>query len=116
MMNIGAMRNYGFYSAIAILCLVTGAVMINLWRGNINISCGCGGMQDQSQLNSMILWRNGILIGLTASGLAISNPSALSPVSVFMGAVLALSLLGFYIIVHQLMSTQSHIKYLRRAK
>ncbi|GIO27417.1 MauE/DoxX family redox-associated membrane protein [Ornithinibacillus bavariensis] len=54
-----------YYNLLVFLLLIivyTVAIVINLFRGNVNISCGCGSILESSNLNFWLVIRNAFLI------------------------------------------------------
>lgn len=47
---------------IMLMGIYTLAISINLYRGNVRISCGCGGVLESNQLTSFLVYRNLVLI------------------------------------------------------
>ena len=89
-----ATRLAGASLALALLAIVSGAVAINLVRGQRRIDCGCGG--DSLELSEGLLARNAIL-GLLLL-VAMQTPSArptvwLDVVSTLMATVFLLGLI-----------------------
>lgn len=50
-------------SMIILVLIYTGAVIVNLIRGNTDHSCGCGSVLESERLHWGIVLRNGLLIG-----------------------------------------------------
>lgn len=59
---VPASRGAGAWLAAALLALVTGAVLVNLLRGRIDIDCGCGGAGHRQQLSWWLVVRNTALL------------------------------------------------------
>jgi hypothetical protein len=49
---------YNISLYLLLMMVYTSAVLINIYRGNIFISCGCGGMLEREKLSSSIVIRN----------------------------------------------------------
>lgn len=50
-----------YYNTIVffvLLFIYSVAVSINLYKGNLNISCGCGSVMDHDQLSGRLIYRN----------------------------------------------------------
>lgn len=87
----------------ALLCAVTGAVIVNLQRGRTSIDCGCGGLSGQP-LSWGLVSRNLVLMLLTgiAALQVAERPLVWADYFTAGGAVLAL--LGLYVSANQLMT------------
>jgi len=48
-------------AAAALLCLYTGAIALNLWRGRGHIDCGCAGPARGHPLSGALIARNAVL-------------------------------------------------------
>ena len=94
---------WGGLIAAAVMLAVTGAVVINLWRGQREIDCGCGGMSSQP-LSWALVARNAVLLLLTwpASQQGASRSLFVGDYVTLVGGVLAL--VGLYVAVNQLMT------------
>ncbi len=58
---------------VFILIVYTTAILINLFRGNIYISCGCGGVLESDKLSTLLVYRNIVLIILGISLLKMND-------------------------------------------
>ena len=53
-----SVRAAGGALALAVIALVTAAVAVNLLRGRTDVSCGCGGVEDEQTLSWALVARN----------------------------------------------------------
>ena len=44
------------------MCIITFAISINLLRGNTDLSCGCGGIEDEQKLSWPLVSRNIVIL------------------------------------------------------
>lgn len=106
-------RITGGWLALALLALVTGAVVVNLLRGRTDVGCGCGGIEDEQTLSWALVARN-VLLAL--AGLAALAPTSarsltwLDHVSVAAGA---LALFLVVALANQLIANQPRLARLR---
>ena len=74
---------------VALLLLYSVAIAINLWRGRVEIDCGCGGASQGRPLSLWLLGRNGGLAALGALALLPVVPRTLGLLDAFaIGAAL----------------------------
>jgi len=66
-------RTLGAYVGGGLLVFVTGAIVLNLWRGRRAIDCGCGGIEDEVHLSWALVARNAVL---GAACLALLDPAS----------------------------------------
>lgn len=90
--------------SIALLLLVTAAVVINLLRGHADIDCGCGGLSQQ-RLSWPLVLRNGLLLGVAVLAMQQDGGRALFWIDYLTVAGATLALLGLYVSANQLMTT-----------
>lgn len=107
------LRPQGAALALAVLLVVTAAIVINLLRGRADIDCGCGGFEDEQHLSWALVARNLVLLLLV--GVSATAPSAralgwLDYLSVVAGAA---SLFGLYVLTNQLLANQPRLARLR---
>ncbi len=106
-----ATRAAGALMALAVLAVVTGAVVINLRRGRNHIDCGCGG--DGTPLSAGLVIRNALLAGAAAvAAWPIGARAATGLDYVALGAA-SLFLIGLYACANQLLSNQPRLEQLR---
>ncbi len=74
---VPATRGSGAAVAAALVCFVTGAVVVNLVRGHVDIDCGCGAAGDRRRLSWALVVRNAALTGVCALAGAPEAPRAL---------------------------------------
>lgn len=60
---VPAGREIALYLALFLLCVYSVAIAVNLWRGRVQIECGCGGAAQN--LGKHLLVRNAALGGVT---------------------------------------------------
>lgn len=53
---------YNLFVFLSLLIVYTTAIVINLVRGNVNMSCGCGSVFESSNLNFGLVIRNSLLV------------------------------------------------------
>ena len=80
---------------VALLCLYSAAIAINLWRGRTDIDCGCGGASEGRPLSVWLLVRNAALAALGIVALLPAIPRSL-------GLVDGLSIVAALIVVSSL--------------
>ncbi|KAF0993824.1 MauE/DoxX family redox-associated membrane protein [Geobacillus sp. TFV-3] len=59
---INFQKNISILLGILLLLIYSLAIMINIKRGNTEISCGCGGLMKGNNIHSLLIVRNSILI------------------------------------------------------
>jgi hypothetical protein len=81
------------------------AVSINIYRGNMSISCGCGGVLESEKLTFFIIYRNFLLIilGLSLIPVEINVNRAASSVwdGIIFPLVISICVLLTYGVVNQ---------------
>ncbi|NML17853.1 MauE/DoxX family redox-associated membrane protein [Azohydromonas caseinilytica] len=100
-----ASRESGALLGLAVLVLVTGAVVINLRRGRERIDCGCGG-SEHVPLSRGLVARNAGLALLALVALAPAPARATVWLDLAATAFATLFLLGLVLAVNQLLSNQ----------
>ena len=103
---------WALLAGIALLAVVTAAVVLNLLRGRTAISCGCGGAGDQ-QISWSLVMRNGlfaVLLGFAAQPWLDRQLISLDYLTCLFGTLM---LAGFYAVVDQLLSNQPRLDALR---
>jgi hypothetical protein len=103
---------WALLAGIALLVMVTAAVVLNLLRGRTAISCGCGGASDQ-QISWSLVMRNGLFATLLGLAAQPWSDRQLIPLDYLTCLVGALMLAGFYAVVGQLLSNQPRLDALR---
>jgi len=104
-------RPLGQLAGIALLLIVTGAVALNLLRGRTEISCGCGG--NDQQISWGLVARNGgfaALLGLAALPVATREWLLLDYAMAGLGAA---ALAGLYAAASQLLGNHPRLIALR---
>lgn len=77
LMLVPGLRVMGALGAAALLVMASGAILVNLLRGRVDVSCGCGALSDGGEgLSWWMLVRNGVLI---AVALAVVRAGASAP-------------------------------------
>jgi uncharacterized membrane protein len=96
-------------AGIALLLVVTGAVMINLARGNTELSCGCGGASADQQLSWGLVGRNAVLAAVL--GAATATPAARELVWLDYAMVALATAVGFglYAAANQLLANRPRL-------
>lgn len=61
---VPGLRALGAVLAALLLVSYSGAIAVNLWRGRLDIDCGCSGPGLERPLNAALLIRNTVLLGL----------------------------------------------------
>jgi hypothetical protein len=103
---------WALLAGIALLVMVTAAVVLNLLRGRTAISCGCGGASDQ-QISWSLVMRNGLFATLLGLAAQPWSDRQLIPLDYLTCLIGALMLAGFYAVVGQLLSNQPRLDALR---
>ena len=100
---------------LALLGLVTVAVVINLLRGRSEISCGCGGASGDQQLSWGLVARNIVLaLALLAAALPV-EPRALVALDYATLVLGVLMLAGLYAAASQLLANHPRLWALRNS-
>ena len=86
-------RDIGALAAICLLVFVTTAVTINLLRGRTELSCGCGGFEEEQPISWNLVLRNLTLIGLVGLAFLKKTETAFSWLDLV--TIYASSLVGF---------------------
>lgn len=107
----GATRGFGAAAALALLALVTAAVVINLARGRTAIDCGCGGVA--LPLSWSLVLRNLVLAAAAVAAAAPSAARAVVWLDATAAVFAALFLLGLYGVANTLMAQQPLLMNLR---
>ena len=71
---------YGLILAILVLSVTTTGIVVNLLRGNLDVSCGCGGLEDEAPLSWGLVGRNLMLLAIL---LVCFLPSDVRPLALF---------------------------------
>ena len=108
-------RPLGQMAGVALLALVTVAVVINLLRGRKEISCGCGGASGDQQLSWALVARNLLLaLALLAAALPVQD-RALAPFDYGTIVLGGLMLAGLYAGASQLLANHPRLWDLRNS-
>lgn len=94
----------GALGALVLLAVVTAGVTLSLLKGHVGVDCGCGGLSSQP-LSWGLVMRNLALICIAALATTQEAARLLGWLDFFLIGVIALSLLGVYVLFNQLMST-----------
>lgn len=84
-------------AAVSLLLIYTFAISFNLFRGRLEIDCGCLGPANRQPLSSWLVLRNGILIvGAAIVGLPITDRSlqSIDGISLAGGTLILIMLFG----------------------
>jgi len=106
-------RTAGGVLAIALLALVTGAVVVNLLRGRTDVGCGCGGIEDEQTLSWALVARNALLALGGLAAFAPTSPRALTWLDHVSVAGGALALFLVVALANQLIANQPRLARLR---
>lgn len=96
-----------------LLLIVTLAVVINLLRGNTDIGCGCGGIEDEQPISWALAARNLILITALTSVFFAGSPRILGPFDYFTVALGGLTFYGLYVLSSQLITNLPRLRAMR---
>jgi Methylamine utilisation protein MauE len=92
------------YWGIALLVLVTAAVVINLLRGRTELSCGCGGASADQTLSWALVARNVALGSLLSIATLPSTARAMTMLDYFTIVVAVVLGFGLYAAANQLLA------------
>ena len=106
-------REFGALLAMALLAVVTTAVIISLLRGRSDLRCGCGGIEDDQTLSWALVVRNGVLLCLFAVTRATPALRELLWLDYLSVAAGACALYGLYAMANQLLANQPRLWRLR---
>ncbi|CAM5786039.1 MauE/DoxX family redox-associated membrane protein [Castellaniella caeni] len=110
-----AARASGALAALGVVLLASAGVVVNLLRGNTDVSCGCGGLaQASTGLSWWLVLRNGLLAALAVivgAGMG-ARPLGWLDGLTFFG--LTLSVLALYLVFNQLLA--SHLQMQKRSQ
>ena len=73
LMAVPAWRELGLILAAALLVIYAAVMGWQVYRGQVNLRCGCGGPGSDTRIGSELIWRNVVLAGcaLWATGYAV---------------------------------------------
>ena len=100
-------------SAIVLMSLTTFAISINLIRGNADVSCGCGGIEDEQRLSWGLVSRNIVIVVMLGMCLIDTNSRAynlLDGINLLFGAT---SIYLVYLLFSQLIANRERLTRLR---
>jgi hypothetical protein len=109
-----ATRPWGAALAIALLALVTGAVLLNVLRGRTRIDCGCGGDQHLP-LGAGLVGRNVVLLAVAVLAFLPSTARPAVWLDAFATAACVLGLLALHAATNALLRNHSRLTDLRNA-
>lgn len=92
--------------------IYTMAVIINIYRGNTRISCGCGGMLENDHLTVSLVFRNTTLI-LFSFVLFLREEGAMNLTNYFFSFLLAWTILFVYGVVTEYRTQVFYIEKLK---
>ena len=110
----GSTRPLGALLALALLLLVTAAIVINLLRGRDRIDCGCGG-NLHTPLGIGLVLRNSVLMLLALVAAAPMAGRAVVWLDVAAAGFATLFGLGLYFLVNAMLSHNAHLLELRNS-
>ena len=106
---------YGLILAILVLSVTTTGIIVNLLRGNLDVSCGCGGLEDEAPLSWGLVGRN---LTLLAMLLVCFSPSDLRSLALFDTLTIiggSLSVYFLYTVTSQLIANHPRLVKLRES-
>jgi hypothetical protein len=103
----------GLSLAILIMTVTTLAVVVNLTRGNIDMSCGCGGLEDESSLSWSLVGRNIVILGVLAVCLVSNNLRALTALDFVTIIAGSIGIYLLYALNSQLIANKPRLSKLR---
>jgi hypothetical protein len=106
-------RPWGQFAGIALLCVVTSAVVVNLLRGREHISCGCGGASGEQSLSWALVSRNLVFVGLLGVAALAATPRPLVWLDYLLVPAGAALLVGVYATASQLIANRPRLLALR---
>ena len=109
-----ASRPWGAAAAIALLAVVTGAVVVNLLRGRTHIDCGCGGPEGRQHLSWLLVVRNALLVGLALGAGTVAPARELVWLDALTVATGTVGLYLLYAAGNQLLANAPRLSGLRR--
>jgi hypothetical protein len=109
-----ATRSLGALLTLALLLLVTAAIVINLLRGRDRIDCGCGGGLH-TPLGAGLVVRNGVLMLLALTSFAPLAERAVVWLDFAAAGFATLFGLGLYYLVNAMLSHHAHLLELRNS-
>ena len=112
-LTIDSVRSLGVMLGTAILTVVTAAVIVNLRRGRSDLSCGCGGIEDEQTLSWLLVGRNGGLLALFALVSLTPATRALVWLDYVTIAAGGCAIYGLYAMLNQLFANQPRLMRLR---
>jgi hypothetical protein len=92
------------WGGLLLLAVVTGAVTVNLLRGQVGINCGCGGASADQELSWALVWRNLALAGLVSLPLVDGTGRVLGVADYLTTAFAVLAGFGLYAGANQLLA------------
>jgi len=112
MLMMPALNRAGAFLASSLLLIYALAMLLNLLRGRVQISCGCGG--PAMHLSYGLVLRNGLMVMMAVPSILRPNPQLAlldAGVAVMCGAILCL----LYSVAEQLMANFNHARLLANA-
>ncbi|MGD9603296.1 MAG: MauE/DoxX family redox-associated membrane protein [Gammaproteobacteria bacterium] len=103
------------WAGLALLGVVTGAVIINLLRGHTELDCGCGGAGGDQPLSWGLVARNGGLAAALVLAAATPGARELVWLDYAMVLVTTASLFGLYAGANQLLANRPRLARLEGA-
>ncbi len=106
---VPAARPWAQIGALVLLGAVTSGVVVNLWRGRSELSCGCGGVSGDQSLSWALVARNVALAGAAWAATAAPAARALHLVDHLAVVLGALALVGLYGAANELIANRPRI-------
>tara|TARA_B100001250_G_C19378708_1_gene605254 strand:- start:73 stop:600 length:528 start_codon:yes stop_codon:yes gene_type:complete len=103
----------GCILAASLLSIVTLAIAINLLRGNTDIGCGCGGIEDEQLISWSLALRNVILIVIISPIFFQESWRNLTVLDNFTLILGGSSVYGLYVLSSQLITNQPRLRGLK---
>ena len=107
---VPALSKPGLFAGAGLLTIYTGAIAINIHRGNTGLNCGCAGPGQEQTISVWLLFRNAALIALavfSASHIQAATLSLPDWAIAFAGAIFAVL---FYHLFNQLVANHKALR------
>lgn len=106
-------RPWPALAGVALLAVVTAAVVVNLLRGRTDIRCGCGGASGDQTLSWALVARNAVLAGGLGGAALVTTARTLAWADYAVVVPGGLLLAGLYAVTSQLIANQPRLTALR---
>lgn len=100
-------------SAMILMSVTTFAISINLLKGNTDVSCGCGGIEDEQRLSWTLVSRNAAIISLLCICLFDTRYRTYDLLDSFNLILGSTSIYVVYLLSSQLIANQEKLNRLR---